>query len=54
MMGVILVAITWGSWELFDLLFIDDGIESVVRIVPEIRLEINNNKVDTIYYYLKP
>lgn len=41
----------WGIWEVVDYFFIEDSIESKTLVVPEIRLEVNDNKVDTIYVY---
>lgn len=48
---VLCVVIFWGGWELIDWLFIDEAIKSRHLIVPEIKLIINNNRVDTLYIY---
>jgi hypothetical protein len=42
------------SWELVDWLFIDDAIHSTVPIVPEIKLVVKDNIVDTVYVYRLP
>jgi hypothetical protein len=47
----IMVFALWGAWELVDYFWIDEVIESKTILVPEIKLEINNNVVDTIYVY---
>ena len=53
-LGALSVLALWGCWELIDWLFIDHSIESTTPIVPEIKLVIKNNMVDTIYIYRKP
>lgn len=50
-LGAIVVGAIWGCWELYDYFFIEECIKSSTIITPEIRLEVNNNVVDTIYVY---
>jgi len=53
-LGALFVLIIWGCWELIDWLWIDHSIESPTLIVPEIKLVVKNNVVDTIYVYRQP
>lgn len=52
--GILVMFGIWGFWELIDWLFIEDVIKSKTLLVPEIRLVVKNNIVDTIYVYHKP
>lgn len=54
LLGALVVIILWGCWEAIDWLWIDHSIESTTLIVPEIKLVVKNNIVDTIYVYRKP
>jgi hypothetical protein len=49
--GIFFISIIWGSWELIDYFFIDEVIKSDVIIIPEIKLIVKDNIVDTIYIY---
>ena len=44
----------WGAWELIDYFFIDEIIESPHLLIPEIKLIIKDNQIDTVYIYRKP
>lgn len=52
--GIIIVLVIWGCWELIDFLWIDEVIRTNKPIIPEIKLTIKNNIVDTIYIYREP
>jgi hypothetical protein len=52
--GALLILLIWGAWELIDWLWIEETIESSTLIIPEIKLVVNNNIVDTIYVYKIP
>ena len=43
--------ILWVCWEVVDYFWIDQVFTSCEIIIPEIKLIINNNVVDTIYIY---
>lgn len=49
--GILICLILWGSWELIDLLFIDDAIRVSKPIVPELELVVKDNVIDTVYVY---
>jgi hypothetical protein len=53
-LGAFVVLLIWGSWELIQLIWLDDAIRSFTPIEPEIELVIKNNVVDTIYVYRQP
>jgi hypothetical protein len=52
--GAFIILAIWGTWELIDWLWIEETIESTTPIIPEIKLVIKNNVVDTVYVYKKP
>jgi len=52
--GVFIVLAIWGLWELIDWLFIDEKIIVDKLIVPELKLVVNDNIIDTLYIYKKP
>ena len=52
--GVFIVLAIWGLWELIDCLFIDEKIIVDKLIVPELKLVVNDNIIDTLYIYKKP
>lgn len=54
LIGVAIVLVLWGGWEIIDWLFIDDSIKVSAPLVPEIEITIKNNIADTIYIYRKP
>ena len=53
-LGAFIILIIWGCWELVDWAFNDHSIESTTLIVPEIKLVVKNNIVDTVYVYRQP
>jgi hypothetical protein len=48
---VFIVLIILGIWEGIDYLFIEECLKSETLLVPEIKLVIRDNQVDTIYIY---
>ena len=52
--GILIVVVIWGGWELIDWLFIDDAIKVAEPIVPELEIIVKDNVVDTLYIYRKP
>jgi hypothetical protein len=55
-LGIVLITCFLGTIGFIILLFLhlfsaEKAIETKEQIRPEIRLEINNNKVDTVYVY---
>ena len=52
--GILIVVVIWGGWELIDWLFIDDAIKVTEPIVPELEIIVKDNVVDTLYIYRKP
>jgi hypothetical protein len=52
--GVLIIVVIWGGWELIDWLFIDDAIKVTEPIVPELEIIVKDNVVDTLYVYRKP
>jgi hypothetical protein len=53
-LGILIVAAIWGTWELIDWLFIDDAIRVTEPLVPELELTVKDNIIDTVYVYRKP
>lgn len=53
---VLVVAVMFGGgvWIVSKIAYNKDYIETPVKITPEIKLTIVDNKVDTIYVYRKP
>ena len=50
--GIILICLfIWGAYSGFKMLFGRKTIESDKRIIPELKLVIKDNKVDTVYVY---
>jgi hypothetical protein len=54
LIGAFAVLLIWGVWELVDWALIDDYIVSTKPIIPEIKLTITNNTIDTLYVYRQP
>ena len=54
LLGALIIAGTWGMWELIDWLFIDDAIRVSEPLVPELELTVKDNIIDTVYVYRKP
>lgn len=52
--GILIVVVIWGGWELIDWLFIDDVIKVTEPLVPELEIIVKDNVVDTLYVYRKP
>jgi hypothetical protein len=53
-MCVMCVCVFWGGWELIDHFFIDDTITTTELIIPEIKIVVEDNVIDTLYIYRKP
>ena len=51
--GAIIIGLVWGATALFSGKS-KNVIESKTLIIPEIKLVIENNKVDTVYVYRQP
>jgi hypothetical protein len=51
---LIILLLIFGAWKTLDYFFIDETIDSKELIVPEVKLYIHDNVVDTLYIYRKP
>lgn len=52
--GILIVVVIWGGWEIIDYFFIDDAIKVTEPIIPDIEIIVNDNVVDTLYVYRQP